>query len=276
MDTSSLTGGSLLIAWQLKGKHVLIVGGGDVASGRIESVLVADAHITLVCPEDGLHPLTQRFLAAVPERITHHAREFVESDLDGVDLALTAIDDVTESRAIWALCKARRIPVNVADIPPNCDFYFGSQIRDGALQVMISTNGQSPKLANLLRKRIEAALPANAGQAIDKVGSLRQKLRERAPGVGGPLGKRRMRWMIDVCSVWDMDELAALDDDMMVRLLDDGWEKERVPRPKDVGARSVSSHSNTTSTLMSALPIAAGFVAGAALTTLGIWARQRR
>ena len=44
----SLAGGSLLLAWQLKDKNVLIVGGGDVASGRIESVLVADAHITLI------------------------------------------------------------------------------------------------------------------------------------------------------------------------------------------------------------------------------------
>jgi precorrin-2 dehydrogenase / sirohydrochlorin ferrochelatase len=281
MDTTNtLSGGSLLVAWQLKGKRVLIVGGGDVASGRIESVLVADAHVTLVCPADGLHPLTSRFLAAYPGRITHVPRTFEEHDLDGIDLALTAIDDVDCSRAICALCRARRIPVNVADIPPSCDFYFGSQIRDGALQVMISTNGQSPKLANLIRKRIEGALPPHAGQAIDKVGSLRQKLRERAPGVGGELGKRRMRWMIDVCTNWDMDELAALDDEMMVRLLDDGWEKDmKVPRPADVGAPSSKSSTAAAaapSSFASALPAAIGFLAGAACTGLALWARQRR
>jgi precorrin-2 dehydrogenase/sirohydrochlorin ferrochelatase len=278
MDTTNLTGGSLLVAWQLKNKRVLIVGGGDVASGRIESVLVADAHITLVCPSSGLHPLTQRFLAACPERITHHDRNFEEHDLDGIDLALTAIDDVDASRAICALCRERRIPVNVADIPPSCDFYFGSQIRDGALQVMISTNGQSPKLANILRKRIESALPEHAGQAIDKVGSLRQKLRAKAPGVGGELGKRRMRWMIDVCTAWDMEELALLDEEMMTRLIEDGWEKERVPRPREVGA------SNTKAKLQRAggsaaqylAPMTVGFAAGIASTMLVLWARQRR
>ena len=56
----SLAGGSLLLAWQLKDKNVLIVGGGDVASGRIESVLVADAHITLISPSNVLHPLTNQ------------------------------------------------------------------------------------------------------------------------------------------------------------------------------------------------------------------------
>jgi precorrin-2 dehydrogenase/sirohydrochlorin ferrochelatase len=275
MDTAALTGGSLLVAWQLKGKHVLIVGGGDVASGRIESVLVADARITLVCPAAGLHPLTKRFLAACPDRITYHDREFADADLDGVDMALTAIDDVERSREICALCRTRRIPVNVADIPPSCDFYFGSQIRDGALQVLISTNGQSPKLANLLRRRIEAALPEHAGAAIAKVGSLRQKLRARAPGVGGELGKRRMRWMIDVCTAWDMDDLAALDDEMMARLLDEGWEKDnRVPRPREVGARSRAAAA-IPAAVSSALPIFTAFVAGAAFASAALWHQRR-
>lgn len=100
-------------------------------------------------------------------------------------MVLTAVDDVEKSREICALCRKRKIPVNVADIPPSCDFYFGSQIRSGPLQIMISTNGQSPKLANLIRRRIENSLPEGVGEAIEKVGTLRCKLRERAPGVGG-------------------------------------------------------------------------------------------
>ena len=85
-DVASLQGGSLLVAWQLKDKHILIVGGGDVASGRIESVLVADARITLIAPRAGLHPLTQHLLDACPARITHHDRLFAgPADLDGVD-----------------------------------------------------------------------------------------------------------------------------------------------------------------------------------------------
>ncbi|KAI0822604.1 siroheme synthase [Trametes gibbosa] len=272
-DLASLHGGSLLLAWQLKDKHVLIVGGGDVASGRIESVLVADARISLIAPRSGLHPLTQWFVDN-SDRITYHDRLFAgPDDLQTVDLVLTAIDDVDASRRICALCRDRRIPVNVADIPPSCDFYFGSQIRSGPLQIMISTNGRSPKLANILRRKIEECIPEHAGDAIEKVGSLRSKLKERAPGVGGDVGRRRMRWMIDVCSSWDINELALLDDNMIGRLLDEGWEKNQVPRLEDVGgpAKNAPRHTAVPACL---LPTAFGFAAGAAVTVLLFFARR--
>ena len=94
-DVSSLSGGSLLVAWQLKDKHVLIVGGGDVASGRIESVLVADARITLIAPRAGLHPQTKAYIDATP-RITWHDRIFAgEEDLDGVDMVLSGLEKIS-------------------------------------------------------------------------------------------------------------------------------------------------------------------------------------
>lgn len=264
----------MLLAWQLKDKHVLIIGGGDVASGRIESVLVADARITLISPKDGLHKLTKGFIDAT-DRITYHDRVFAgSSDLDGIDMVLTAIDDVEKSREICALCRERRIPVNVADIPPSCDFYFGSQIRSGPLQIMISTNGQSPKLANIIRRKIEENIPEHAGEAIEKVGQLRSKLRERAPGVGGELGKKRMRWMIDVCNSWEMEELALLDDEMMVQLLDDGWEKSRVPKLGEVKPAKAKKHlaasSGSVPLFTPIVPGMIGFFAGMAITAATI------
>lgn len=68
-----------------------------------------------------------------------------------------------------------------------------------------------------------------------KVGALRERLRERAPGVGGELGKRRMKWMIEVCETWEMDELAKLDEEKMERLLEEGWEKGVVLSPVELG-----------------------------------------
>ena len=274
-DIPALSGGSLLLAWQLKDRSVLIVGGGDVASGRIESVLVADARITLIAPRSGLHPLTKQFIDTC-DRITYHDRVFAgPQDLQGVDMVLTAIDDVEVSRQICALCRERKIPVNVADIPPSCDFYFGSQIRSGPLQIMISTNGRSPKLANIIRKKIEACIPENAGEAIEKVGSLREKLKERAPGVGGEVGKRRMRWMVDVCSSWDMDELAMLDDQMIGRLLDEGWEKNTVPRLEEVGGHKKNAGVAPVRSSSLIVPTALGFVAGIACTAFVLLTRRR-
>ncbi|KAI0797736.1 putative NAD(P)-binding-domain-containing protein [Abortiporus biennis] len=266
----SLSGGSLLLAWQLKNRHVLIVGAGDVASGRIESVLVADASIILIAPHEGVHPLTQKFIDSYPDRITYHDRLFDGiSDLQNIDMVLTAIDDVQKSREICNLCRELKIPVNVADIPDSCDFYFGSQIRSGPLQVLISTNGQSPKLANIIRKKIETCIPEHAGEAIEKVGELRSKLRERAPGVGGEVGKRRMRWMVDICNSWEMEELALLDHEMMLRLLDDGWEKNKVPKPEEFGVKPThTSLSPPPPFLPSALGFFAGVVATAAVLLL--------
>ena len=225
-------GGSLLLAWQLSGKRVLIIGGGDVSSGRIKSVLAADAYITLIAPRDGLHPLTSYFVAN-SKRVTYYDRTFAdERDLEGADMVLTAIDDVECSKRICLMCRERKIPVNVADIPPMCDFYFGSQIRRGPLQILISTNGNGPKLASLIKTSIEETIPLNIGQAIENVGVLRGKLKERAPGVGGDVSKKRMKWMSDICTTWSFDDLAKLDVELMENILSEGWEAGIVPPPR--------------------------------------------
>ena len=264
---------SLLLAWQLKGKRVLIVGGGDVASGRLESVLAAEAMVTLIGPRQGLHSKTLSLLQQNPDRVLYHDRDFsAVQDLEGVDMVLTAIDDPNVSRYISNLARERRIPVNVADIPPLCDFYFGSQIQRGNLQILISTNGQSPKLANIIKKQIESNLPESVARAIENVGVLRAKLRERAPGIGGDVGKKRMRWMIDVCNQWSLDDLALLDDQGIERMLDLGWEKGTVISTSEAGIPS----SSRLKLPECALPVVAGFLAGSLITCLAITARQWR
>jgi precorrin-2 dehydrogenase/sirohydrochlorin ferrochelatase len=107
-------------------------------------------------------------------------------------MVLCAVDNPATSTQIYKLCKERRIPANIADVPPECDFYFGSVHRDGPLQIMISTNGNGPKLANIVRRRIAATLPSNVGDAVTKVGMLRRKLRKIAPDLEE--GPKRMQW----------------------------------------------------------------------------------
>lgn len=121
-------------------------------------------------------------------------RNFESSDLDDPSIAmvLTAIDDPEASSRIWKLCKQKRIAANIADVPPECDFYFGSVHRDGPLQIMVSTNGNGPKMASIVRKRIAASLPPNMGNAIQKVGQLRKRLRVMVPG--NEEGPKRMLW----------------------------------------------------------------------------------
>ena len=88
-------------------------------------------------------------------------------------MVLTAIDDNPLSRTVCEMCREARVPVNVADVPPECDFYFGAQLRRGPLQVMVSTGGQGPKIGAMVRDIILRALPDDTEVAIEGVGSLR-------------------------------------------------------------------------------------------------------
>lgn len=240
-------GGSLILAWQIKDKRVLIVGGGEVcahatrhsppptshttanpsspslqvAAGRILNCLNADALITIVCPSSGLNAeVRHRILTVAPTRLTHIDRVFAPSDLDDPSIALvmTAIDDPVASTDIWQLCKQRRIAANIADVPPECDFYFGSVHRDGPLQIMVSTNGKGPRLAAQIRKRIAESLPTNAGAAVEKVGRLRGMLRKIEPGKGEAI-PRRMGWMIRVSDLYSWETFCGLDEEDMENLL---------------------------------------------------------
>ncbi|KAL0071336.1 monooxygenase [Marasmius tenuissimus] len=269
-------GGSLMLAWQLKDKTVLIVGGGEVASQRLDSVIGTDARMVVLCPQSGLNARTRRYIELFPERITYHDRTFTgAAELNEVDLVLTAIDDHIQSRDIVELCRQAKIPVNAADIPDLCDFFFGAQIRDGPLQVMISTNGNGPRLSGLMRKKLQAGLSGYEGEAITKIGALRAQLKKRAPGVGGPLGRRRMQWMTQVCDKWDMEDFTQLDDSMIQGLLDEGWEKERVPTIEELGGKPIAkkapsqetgSHPAPTSSFSNAVPWSLGLITGAALS----------
>ena len=146
----------------------------------------------MISPYDGLNAEVKHRVQR--KQVEHFDKKFEPSDLDDdrIAMVLTAIDDPEASSQIWKLCKERRLAANIADVPPECDFYFGSVHRDGPLQIMVSTNGNGPKMAALLRKRIADGLPKNIGAAISKVGELRKRLRVVAPG--SEEGSKRMQW----------------------------------------------------------------------------------
>ncbi|KAF2744421.1 siroheme synthase [Sporormia fimetaria CBS 119925] len=208
-------GGSLILAWQVRNKKILVVGGGEVAAGRIVNVLNADAKVTVVSPRSGLND--EVAYRVEQKQVEHIDRKFEPSDLDGVDMVLAAVDDPEASTQIYKLCHEKRIPANIADVPPECDFYFGSVYRDGPLQIMVSTNGNGPKMANIVKRRIASSLPSNMGTAIQRVGILRKKLRKIASAPEE--GPKRMQWMSKVCEQWNLKELCEMTEEDMDTLL---------------------------------------------------------
>ncbi|KAK9323215.1 putative NAD(P)-binding-domain-containing protein [Lipomyces orientalis] len=215
-------GGSLVVAWQVKGKPVIVVGGGDVATGRVAHLLAADAVVTVICPSSGLSPELQYRVSR--KQVSHISRTFdIELDLrvSVPSMVLVAIDSPSTSTEIYTECKKLKIPVNVADVPGECDFYFGSMYRDGPLQIMVSTNGNGPKMASLVRRRIEEDLKEEPfGLAIEKLGELRRRVREKVPGSGKGDMRKRMRWVSQISEQWTIAQLAKLDDDMIAKVID--------------------------------------------------------
>ncbi|CAG8631182.1 11026_t:CDS:1 [Funneliformis mosseae] len=220
------TGGSLLLAWRTNSKNILIVGGGEVACGRVLKALEADAKVTLVCPEEGLHP-ELKFRISKDQIYKYINREFDPIDLeDNIDMVLTAIDDPIKSKEIYKLSKEKKLPINVADVPPLCDFYFMSEHREGPLQIAVSTNGQGPKLANIIRRHISKNLPNGIGEAINKVGNLRQSIREIDSDYKS--SSKRMQWMSKICEDWSIEDLKRLDNNVIEALLP-YYEKHVIP-----------------------------------------------
>ena len=96
---------------------------------------------------------------------------------------------------------------------------------------MVSTNGNGPKLANLIRMRIARTLPENVGEAVTKVGGLRRRLRKVSGGVEE--GPRRMEWMSRVCESWSLEELCEIGEAEVEGLLR-GYKEGRVPSLREL------------------------------------------
>jgi precorrin-2 dehydrogenase / sirohydrochlorin ferrochelatase len=79
---------------------------------------------------------------------------------------------------------------------------------------------------------------------------------------------------VDVCTSWEMDDLASLDDAMIQKLLDDGWNKNRVPKVEDVGGRRTQRSRIPQAVASVVLPSTLGFIAGAACVSFVLLARR--
>ena len=135
---------------RLTGRPVLLVGGGRVAASKIEGLLRAGAKVTVVAPE--IRSELER------EGVTLLRREFEASDLDGAWFAVAAGTHAV-NRQVAEAAEERRIFVNAVDDPPSASAYAGGVFRRGSLTVAISTNGDAPALAGLMREGLEALVP---------------------------------------------------------------------------------------------------------------------
>ena len=157
----------------VRGRRVVVVGGGRIAARKIEPLLDAGAHVEVVAPEVGAE--VRAFADA--GRLVVHERGFEAADLDGAWLALTATDDPAVNATVHAAGEAGRVWVNSADDPANCSFTLVSVIRRGDLVVSVGTGGRSPALAAHLRRRLLEEIGPEYETLLEVLADAREALR---------------------------------------------------------------------------------------------------
>lgn len=159
----------------LKQRPVLVVGGGEVASRKIELLLRAGAEVRIVA--QALHPELQA--RHDQQQVIWLADTFDPAQLDDVFLVIAATDDNALNATVFDEADRRRVLANVVDDQPKCSFIFPSIVDRSPLVVAISSSGTAPVLARMLREKLEALLPASLGTMAEIAGNWRGRVKDQ-------------------------------------------------------------------------------------------------
>ena len=153
---------------------MILVGGGTVAMRKARLLLRAGANVTVVAPEIG----DELEALLVGKGGVWQKSRYQEGDLHGKKLVVAATPDRATNEQIYRDATALSIPVNVVDAPELCTFIFPSIVDREPLIIAISSSGKSPVLARILRRKIEALIPAAYGRLAGFAGRYRQLVKE--------------------------------------------------------------------------------------------------
>jgi precorrin-2 dehydrogenase/sirohydrochlorin ferrochelatase len=162
---------------KLTARPCLVIGAGNLAEAKIESLRAANGKVTVIAPEAS----TRIVNMADSGEIEWLQREFQAGDVHDYFIVVTATNVPAVNRAVYLEAQAKNILCNAVDDPPFCDYYFPSVVRRGDLQIAISTAGASPALAQRLRKEINAQLPLDTGDWLNDLGNLRREVVQAEP-----------------------------------------------------------------------------------------------
>ncbi|HET7831675.1 MAG TPA: siroheme synthase CysG [Gallionella sp.] len=173
----------LPIFLHVKGKHCLVVGGGEVAHRKVSVLLDAGATVKVVAPE-----LSHSF--ANLTGIEHVAERFEPHHLEGAVLAIAATNDHGVNWQVSQQARQRNIPVNVVDNPALCSFIMPAILDRSPLMVAFSSGGASPVLTRMLRGRLETLIP----QGYSRLAAFAARFRETVKARISNPSKRRIFW----------------------------------------------------------------------------------
>jgi len=195
----------------LRGQPGIVVGGGAVAAGKVETLLRSGVRVTVIAPDLCVRLAELATLGA----IRHEPRRFQPGDLLGAQIAIAATDDAAANEAVANSARALRIPVNVADDAARSTFIMPALVDRAPIQIAISTAGASPLLARKLRAIIETAVPFAFGRLAALAARFRETTKTRIPERGA-----RHRFWESVIDGPIAEQALTGDDEKAARMLE--------------------------------------------------------
>jgi siroheme synthase-like protein len=165
------------ISLDMKNRSCLVVGGGNVALRKVETLMDYETKITVIAPD-------------VHEKLVYHAkagrielekREYRTPEAAAFGLVISASDDKELNRRVYDDAKGSGAVVNVVDDPPHCDFIFPAVLRRDCLTTAVSTDGKAPFMAGHLRLILENIFPDHWDRLMRLAAAFRIKVKKRWP-----------------------------------------------------------------------------------------------
>jgi uroporphyrin-III C-methyltransferase/precorrin-2 dehydrogenase/sirohydrochlorin ferrochelatase len=185
----------------LRGRPVVVVGGGEVALRKVEGLLAEGARVTVIAPAvaPGLEALVGQ--GAVELRRRRHRR----GDLAGFALVFAATADRRVNARVSAEAGRAGLFVNVADDPELCSFHLPARVRRGSLQIAVATDGAAPFAARRLRQVLERRFGPEWGEWMEAAARVREAVR----ALGLPRAEAERRHDAFFAASVDVDRLRA-------------------------------------------------------------------
>ncbi len=164
------------ICLDIRGRRCLVVGGGQVGTRKVATLLACGAQVTVVSPQ-----VTDTITALADEgRIVWQARSYQSGDMTDAFLVIGATDDEALNRRIHADAEATGRLCNIADQPRLCNFILPSIVQQGDFMLAISTAGKSPAFAKHMRRQLQDQFGPEYGTMLDLMGAVRNRLLAQA------------------------------------------------------------------------------------------------
>ena len=159
----------------LTGRRCVIIGGGQVAEGKVSKLLDSGAKIIVISPDatQGIRDY------ADSGQIEYNLRKYQEGDLNGAFLVVAATNDRVVNQEIFEEAEKSGILLNAVDDMPRCSFIAPSIVEKGPITVAISTGGASPALARKLRAKLEVSPALDWADATNMLSHARQIIKDK-------------------------------------------------------------------------------------------------